>query len=355
MCLGNNIFISNIIEKSSLSFSSGKTLYVGGTGPDNYTFIRDAVYDANPGDTVFVYSGTYYETKIIVDVQITIIGEDKNTTIVDSQKIKHPFFLKAAGIYLTGFKLCNTSDYPPYSVVDVSSNFCIIENNIIFSSKGGGIEISEGDYHDNIIENNEIFDCEQGVILDSLGFDNLVRNNTIHDCPYGILLGGSNNSVTGNIIKNNYFGMYVYLLENNEIRNNLVIDNKEGIWIDHDGYNNLITENTIISNDDFGLIMFDTCKKNIISYNNISYNYFGIYLQFMSRGNNINHNNFLGNKISAFFEINFVYRNKWNNNYWNKPLDKPKLILGGKGFVFYIIPWFEIDWHPAKEPYDIGV
>lgn len=37
------------------------TLYVGGAGPGNYTTIQTAVNDANPGDSIFVYSGVYNE------------------------------------------------------------------------------------------------------------------------------------------------------------------------------------------------------------------------------------------------------------------------------------------------------
>jgi len=36
-----------------------RTLYVGGSGPGNYTKIQDAIDDASYGDTVFVYNGTY--------------------------------------------------------------------------------------------------------------------------------------------------------------------------------------------------------------------------------------------------------------------------------------------------------
>ena len=82
MTLGYNIKISETIEQSSMSFSRGKTLYVGGSGGDNYTQIQHAIDNASDGDTVFVYNGTYYEN-VVVDKSIQLIGEDKNTTIID--------------------------------------------------------------------------------------------------------------------------------------------------------------------------------------------------------------------------------------------------------------------------------
>jgi hypothetical protein len=46
-------------EEQSLLTSSGSWLYVGGSGPGNYTRIQDAVDNASDGDTVFVFDGTY--------------------------------------------------------------------------------------------------------------------------------------------------------------------------------------------------------------------------------------------------------------------------------------------------------
>jgi hypothetical protein len=47
------------IEKSQTT-SKGNWLYVGGSGPGNYTKIQDAIDNASNGDTVFVFNGTYY-------------------------------------------------------------------------------------------------------------------------------------------------------------------------------------------------------------------------------------------------------------------------------------------------------
>ncbi|MCX6664402.1 MAG: pectinesterase family protein [Euryarchaeota archaeon] len=71
------------IGKTSLPTSSGNWLYVGGSGPGNYTKIQDAIDNTSDGDTVFVYSGTYNESIVINKNQLTLIGQDKNTTIIN--------------------------------------------------------------------------------------------------------------------------------------------------------------------------------------------------------------------------------------------------------------------------------
>ena len=75
---------TTVEKKSTTPASSGDTLYVGGSGPNNYTKIQDAIDNASDGDTVFVYNGTYYEN-IVVDKSIDLIGEDRNTTIIDGR------------------------------------------------------------------------------------------------------------------------------------------------------------------------------------------------------------------------------------------------------------------------------
>jgi hypothetical protein len=70
----------------------------------------------------------------------------------------------------------------------------------------------------------------------------------------------------------------------------------------------------------------------------------------MSSRNEIISNNFKRNNRHTKFLG--CYNNYWNNNYWGKPLNYPKLILGRIGLLFFLIPWINIDWHPAKQPYN---
>ncbi|MBE3093908.1 MAG: hypothetical protein IMZ52_02670, partial [Actinobacteria bacterium] len=53
-------------EKPSQSTSRGNWLYVGGSGPGNYSSIQAAINATSSGDTVFVYaaSSPYYENVI---------------------------------------------------------------------------------------------------------------------------------------------------------------------------------------------------------------------------------------------------------------------------------------------------
>jgi len=53
--------IAQDVEKPSLPISRGNWLYVGGNGPGNYTTVQSAINAANPGDTIYVFSGVYHE------------------------------------------------------------------------------------------------------------------------------------------------------------------------------------------------------------------------------------------------------------------------------------------------------
>ena len=72
----NEIELSNH-EKNSI-------IYVGGSGPGNYSHVQYAIDNASAGDTIFVFddSSPYYEN-VDINKTVAIIGENKDTTVID--------------------------------------------------------------------------------------------------------------------------------------------------------------------------------------------------------------------------------------------------------------------------------
>jgi pectin methylesterase-like acyl-CoA thioesterase len=51
--------------------------------PDEYFSIQEAINHSKSGDTIFVKSGIYFENLVIDKNGLRLVGEDKDTTIID--------------------------------------------------------------------------------------------------------------------------------------------------------------------------------------------------------------------------------------------------------------------------------
>jgi parallel beta-helix repeat protein len=167
--------------------NSGTVLYVGGVEPGNYSTIQSAIDDANSGDTVYVYDDSSpYNEHIIINKSINLIGEDKNTTIIQYHEEDEIVFITANEVVLTGFTIQNSIDGFPYSDgVHLVSNDCKIINNIIKKNIDGiFVEYSS----DIIIKGNNLIYNIRGIYLkdrDEYCFNNLITENFIvhnHEC-----------------------------------------------------------------------------------------------------------------------------------------------------------------------------
>ena len=76
--------LTGTIKEPGKSSIGRAILYVGGSGEGNYSKIQDAIDNVSIGATVFVYndSSPYYEN-IYIDKWIKLIGESRETTIID--------------------------------------------------------------------------------------------------------------------------------------------------------------------------------------------------------------------------------------------------------------------------------
>jgi len=336
------------IDSPIKPISSGNTLYVGGTGEGNYTKIQDAINDANDGDTVFVFNGTYYEN-ILVNKSMNLIGENKETTIVDGNGTGNVVIIPKSSVNISGFTIRNGNDG-----INIRSNNCTIKDNII-SLNVQGIYL-ERNSKNNIIGGNRItLNNHYGVIVHSFSYNNTIIGNTItSNNRCGIFIDFSENTtiITNTISSNTDAGIIENFGRASEISGNNISYNEDGIILYASQYGNYTNNN--ISNNKYGIYLEATLHSTI-ECNNIANNLIGLSMfnngYILIRKNNFIKNNNNHTNYFLFFAI------RYDSNYWDDWIGvKIKLPFFQK---FPKIIWYrvsirpKIDWHPASEPYDI--
>jgi parallel beta-helix repeat protein len=425
---GSSSLGTTIIKKSTLLQSNGNTLFVGGSGEGNYTKIQIAIDDANDGDTIFVFddSSPYHEN-IILDKPITLIGEQKNTTIIDGNGFENTVSITDNYINIGNFTIRNSNNYYKYAGIRVirsqqGGNENIISNNIVIGN-GMGIYITG---QRNIVCNNMVTSNKvEGIFINS-GDGNIVYGNTVNNNEMrGIVIAwASDTNITGNTIINNDNGIRIETSENTTVNLNTIVDNRQhgidqtrsnnstfcenhivdnkngyGVWLKHSCNNNIFRNyiaQTNFSNEERALLISVlicyNSDNNNFSLNTVSNDYFGMCIGIESYNNtcymnNITNcltgintwtapmetrfvfsrnkkpnciikNNFIDNQIhglSKYWIFSF-FRNRWDGNYWGRSRIFPKIILGLRMIGnFFGIPFrFDVDWHPAQEPFDIA-
>jgi parallel beta-helix repeat protein len=328
----SGIQINNQIVKTS---EKGSILYVGGDGPGNYTSIQDAVDDASNGDTVFVYNGIYYENVWIDEKSINLIGEDKNTTMLEGPETGDVIAVLADWVNISGFTIHgNTQKYSAGIWLYNLCNSTITNNNIL--NNYYGIFLHEKSKHNIIKCNNITSNINGGIMLFYYCQNNLITDNIIIYNYEGIIVEyhSDYNTIKENIISlNDYDGIHTLRYSNNTvIINNTISLNKEnGIGL-AGSYFNFISDN-IIKNNYHGIELWYSSKNNIIIKNNFLNNSIGFTNYFVSNsGNNIYHNNFIDNLQNAYDEGNNTWDNGFSSggNHWydyeeRYPDAKPKL------------------------------
>jgi len=370
----SSVIVFHVSSKEINTISTENTLYVGGSGPGNYTTIDEAVDFASDGDTIFVYNGTYGPVflRSWYDFRpINLVGESPENTIIDGFGGTHGICVTVSNSTIKGFTIKNATfgiDLEGCSNVNItnniitdaessgiflgSSNNINIFNNIIKngSSMPGngycGITISGSQNH---INNNMIsnFKVNGHTGIGVTGDNNVITNNTITDTWWGIdIEDGKSNEIKQNIIENSGVGIFFYLsTSENEIIKNEIINNIYGINIAASNCN-IISQNQIKNHQNIG-IRISGSDNNEIYYNNIeNNNETGIYLE-KSMKNKIKNNNFKNNQQNAFFIDSFG--NTWFRNYWGKPKFLPYIIHG----KLYSIKCINIDFSPSITPIKI--
>jgi len=355
-------------SEKTLPASRGHWLYVGGNGPGNYSWITDAANDASDGDTIFVYndSSPYYEKNILIVKSISLIGEDRNTTIIDgmgggnSDDVIH---ISANRVKVTGFTIrnCSGNDFdtgiyiksPGKYFKDIKTVSNVnISGNIFIDTATGILEFKT--LH-TIISGNTILSSGRLHNWTIIGFapafaSSIITGNTIlNPRAFGIYEQASHCLIEGNVISNGTQPMSQWgiaqISSSNRIIGNTITKFWVGIAISGFSSFNIISQNNISNCTGTGIKFRPPVSiLTFITKNSISQcGQYGIEL-YKSIFAVVKENNFIDNNISAFFRDSIGAR--WVRNYWDDWNGTgPKIIQGYKLVNF--------DWHPAQIPYDI--
>ena len=198
------------------------TWTVDGSGSADFQTIQGAINAAQHGDFINVSQGVYRE-HVTVNRSVSLVGENKNTTIIDGGGSGTVVLVTVDNVTLGGFTVRNGNS----GIIVLGSRNCTVKENFVAGNKERGILITMS--LDCTVHRNHAFGSPEGYGINVnasqnvLVEDNGASNNSGLD---GIgLLSSSNSIVRGNTVNGNKLGIWVDKSSSNRVYLNNVFDN----------------------------------------------------------------------------------------------------------------------------------
>jgi parallel beta-helix repeat protein len=253
------IFVIGILQcicLSALFFSpangeeiTAHTVYAGGNGPGNYSSIQDALENVTAGDIVFVYQGTYHE-HLVVTTPAHLMGENKNTTIIDGDFTGYVVTLNAGNSTLSGFTIIHSEMIFPFAGVYVTSDYNTILDTIL-TDNFYGMQLGYGATHNTVFNNTVRHNGRCGIYFNHAS-QNYLSGNTISDHPvngFGLYEFSNNNSITHNsFFGNRDTGVNIRESYDTLVVNNTFSQNKLGLHSPAPEYHTIERDNIFSDN-----------------------------------------------------------------------------------------------------------
>ena len=343
------LFLTMTFVPTTLLAAEGNEYYVDssyrgysdGTAQQPYPSIQTAIDEAESGDTIYVFGGTYEEI-IDVDKQVNLWGgvEGSDSIINADDDVRYTMTITADNVEIQDFKFTDENDVktsPIGALLSVQAENVVITSNQFYETDSYGIHIDETasgtvvnanvinntefgivveSSDTNDIFNNEIYNCiDAGISLENTA-ENRLYDNTIYDCSKAILASYcSGLNITNNEFYNtDYAGMLLQNCQQVIVQENTIHDNTgSGLYITSDYC-------TISEND------FEANQRGITlggNNNDITKNQFttsvgsGIFAQMTSKQNTIYNNTFEENGKNAEDNGNNNWYTGETGNYWD--------------------------------------
>jgi parallel beta-helix repeat protein len=170
------------------------------TVPDDYSTIQEAINNASAGFAIFVRSGIYFEN-VIVNKSVSLIGENRQTTIIDGSVMGDVVKVTADNVITMNFTIRNSGSGGFGILIDHRSHVRVQNDNVENNVYGVGLWASSSD---TITENNVIANSLNGIDLVDSSSNTITKNNITGNQADGMhLVGSSDNHVFHNNFRNN--------------------------------------------------------------------------------------------------------------------------------------------------------
>ncbi|MGD0496494.1 MAG: right-handed parallel beta-helix repeat-containing protein [Candidatus Bathyarchaeia archaeon] len=309
----------------------------------NYTTIAEAIAanETLSGDTIFVEKGVYNES-IWVEKQLHLVGEDRETTIIDGNMANEVIWLLPGasvtnftvrhGFY--GIRAYSFGLLPQYGGTSIINNKVedalyagivlgkvynnTIMDNIITNNILSGIHIWSST--NNTITNNTVFNNGHGIDFYGYCRDNVLRNNTISDNTYNFgliwygdtlnwLLGMNGPNIINDVDASNTVNGKPICCWVNRSNERVPLD-AGFVWLTD--CDNITVKNLNLSNNIEGMMLAGT-TNTLIDCNNITGNAYGIHVSLFSY-NNVFVNNTLRDNGNGVYLGEYATNTTMRNN-----------------------------------------
>ena len=275
--LSSNIVINTVAQTKN-------PIIVDKNGEGDYKTITEAIQNVSNGATIYIKNGEYKEI-INIKKKITLIGEDKEKTIINpaSEKNMYAILIATTGVKIKNLGITNEAPGIYTAGIRISASETTIENSNIYNTSIGVLTWTS----DNTIKNCDFWGCrDEGIALLGSEYSNC-DNNKITNCVFydncdGIELQYSSNNIITNceFYENTHTGIDAIASSNNDniIKNCNIYNNRvNGIYFSSSSRNQII--NCYISdNIDGNIILNKNSQNNQISLkNSLEHNFDNTY------------------------------------------------------------------------------
>jgi len=224
----------------------------------NYTSIQEAINapETLDGHTIFVEEGTYFE-HVTVGKSLTLLGEDREVTIIDGNMIGNVVWITRDHVNIRGFTIRRSGQGGTNSGIYVgSTRYCDISANCIVDNEYGvhgfprnmsitdntiegnflGVDLNSGSTG-NVISRNHLVANYVSVHLNLADANYILQNNMTNNSRSVTLWESKNNTLYHNNFLNNTFGS-VTAADLNFLDNGFegnYWSNYTGVDLNHDG------------------------------------------------------------------------------------------------------------------------